>query len=147
MNKFTSETARRVLNENKDNTLWFTDGITLTDMYDMLRYRMKFGEAETLCIIASLKLNGAKIIQDKNKPCEIFKVKTEHQGVIIPDYTDTWSAFEKAKVGNKIYYIMENDYWGDETCLLVCTFEDDDVQVICETFDDIETALSDEEII
>ena len=42
---------------------------------------------------------------------------------------------------------MENDEWGDETCLLICTFEDDDVQVICETFDDIETALSDEEII
>ena len=42
---------------------------------------------------------------------------------------------------------MENDYWGDETSLLVCTIEDNDIQVICETFDDIETALSDEEII
>lgn len=147
MKKLTSETARLILNENKNNTLWFTDGITFSDMYSMLRYRMRFGEAETLCIIASLKLNGAKIKQDQNEICEIFKVKTEHQGVIIPDYTDTWSAFEKAKVGDKIYYIMENDYWGDETCLLVCTFEDDDVQVICETFDDIETALSDEEII
>ena len=147
MNKFTSETARRVLNENKDNTLWFTDGITFTDMYDMLRYRMKFGEAETLCIIASLKLNGAKIKQDKNEICEILKVKTEYQEVTIPDYTDTWSAFEKAKVGDKTYYIMENDVWGDETCLLVCTFEDDDVQVICETFDNIEIALEDEGII
>ena len=147
MNKFTSETARRVLNENKDNTLWFTDGITFTDMYDMLRYRMKFGEAETLCIIASLKLNGAKIKQDKNEICEILKVKTEYQGVTIPDYTDTWSAFEKAKVGDKTYYIMENDVWGDETCLLVCTFENGDVQVICETLDNIEIALEDEGII
>lgn len=35
MNKFTSEKARRVLNANKNNTLWFTDGITFTDMYNM----------------------------------------------------------------------------------------------------------------
>ena len=147
MNKFTSETARRVLNENKNNTLWFTDGITFTDMYDMLRYRMKFGEAETLCIIASLKLNGAKIKQDKNEICEILKVKTEYQGIEIPGYYNTWSAFEKAKVGDKTYYIMENDEWGDETCLLVCTFENDGVQVIGETFDNIEIALEDEGII
>lgn len=79
--------------------------------------------------------------------CEILEVEIEHQGVTIPDYTDTQSAFEEAKVGDKVYYIMENDEWGDETCLLIYTFEDDDVQVICETFDDIETALSDEEII
>ena len=41
--------------------MWFTDGIAFDEMYSMLRYRMRFGEAETLCIIASLKLNGAKI--------------------------------------------------------------------------------------
>ena len=79
--------------------------------------------------------------------CEIFDVKTEYQGVKIPDYTNRWSAFEKAKVGDKTYYIMENDEWGDETCLLVCTFENDGVQVIGETFDDIEIALVDEGII
>lgn len=143
----TSETARQILDENRSNTLWFTDGITFSDMYSMLRNRMQFGEAETLCIIASLKLNGAKIKQDKNEICEILKVKTEYQGVTIHGYYNTWSAFEKAKVGDKTYYIMENDEWGDETCLLVCTFEDDDVQVICETFDDIETALKDEDIV
>lgn len=145
--KLTSKTARRILDENKSNTLWFTDGITFSDMYSMLRNRMQFGEAETLCIIASLKLNGAKIKQDKNEICEILNVKTEYQGIEIPGYYNTWSAFEKAKVSDKTYYIMENDEWGDETCLLVCTFEDDDVQVICETFDDIETALKDEDII
>ena len=79
--------------------------------------------------------------------CEILKVKTEYQGVKIPGYTNRWSAFEKAKVGDKTYYIMENDVWGDETCLLVCTFENGDVQVICETLDNIEIALEDEGII
>ena len=38
--------------------------------------------------------------------CEIFDVKTEYQGVKIPGYTNRWSAFEKAKVGDKTYYIM-----------------------------------------
>ena len=79
--------------------------------------------------------------------CEILKAENEYQGVTIPDYTDTWSAFEKAKVGDKVYYIVENDEWGDETCLLVCTFENDGVQVIGETFDNIEIALEDEGVI
>ena len=57
----TREQATKFLKENKNNTLWFTDGMTFDDMYAMLRYRMRFGEAETLCIMASLKLNGAKI--------------------------------------------------------------------------------------
>lgn len=57
----TREQATEFLKENKNNTLWFTDGMTFDDMYAMLRYRMQFGEAETLCIMASLKLNGAKI--------------------------------------------------------------------------------------
>ena len=57
----TREQATKFLKENKNNTLWFTDGMTFDDMYAMLRYRMQFGEAESLCIISSLKLNGAKI--------------------------------------------------------------------------------------
>ena len=57
----TREQATKFLKANKNKTLWFTDGMTFDDMYAMLRYRMQFGEAETLCIMASLKLNGAKI--------------------------------------------------------------------------------------
>lgn len=57
----TREQATKLLKANKNKTLWFTDGMTFDDMYAMLRYRMQFGEAESLCIISSLKLNGAKI--------------------------------------------------------------------------------------
>ena len=56
----TREQAIKFLKANKNNTLWFTDGITFDDMYAMLRYRMRFGEAESLCIISSLKLNKKK---------------------------------------------------------------------------------------
>ena len=57
----TREQAIKFLKSNKNNTLWFSGGMTFDDMYAMLRYRMRFGEAESLCIISSLKLNGAKI--------------------------------------------------------------------------------------
>ena len=57
----TREQAIKLLKANKNNTLWFTDGITFDDIYAMLSYRMQFGEDESLCIISSLKLNGAKI--------------------------------------------------------------------------------------
>lgn len=56
----TREDAKRIIQENKDATNYFDNSITYDDMYNMLRYRMQFGEAETMCIIASLKLSGAK---------------------------------------------------------------------------------------
>ena len=56
----TREDAKRIIQENKDTTNYFDNSITYDDMYNMLRYRMQFGEAETMCIIASLKLSGAK---------------------------------------------------------------------------------------
>ena len=55
-----------------------------------------------------------------------------------------WSSIDSAEIDNKIYYLMENNTWGDETCYLVI---DENKNVICETFDDIETALADEGII
>lgn len=78
---------------------------------------------------------------------EFYPVEAEYQGIKIPNYTNTWSAFDKAVVDNKTYYIMENDVWGDETWYLVCTFENNEIQVICETYDNIEDALTDEGII
>lgn len=44
----TREQATKFLKTNKNKTLWFTDGMTFDDMYAMLRYRMQFGEAESL---------------------------------------------------------------------------------------------------
>lgn len=60
--------------------------------------------------------------------------------VKINGYTNTWSEFDSYG----IYHIMENDIYGDETCYLVV---DEQLNVICETYDDIITALEDEGII
>lgn len=56
----TNNEAKNIINENKDNTSYFDGSISYDEMYNMLRYRMAFGEAETKVIIASLKLSGAK---------------------------------------------------------------------------------------
>lgn len=66
------------------------------------------------------------------------------ENVKIKGYIGMWSAIDSAEIDNKIYYLMENNTWGDETCYLVI---DENKNVICETFDDIETALEDEGII
>ena len=64
-NIWTIEECDEVLESNKANTAFFGDngGITYEDMYNMLRYRMQFGEAETNVIIASLIKAGAQITE------------------------------------------------------------------------------------
>lgn len=65
----------------------------------------------------------------------------ERQNIKIEGYIGKWSAIDN--YGNR-YYLMEHNYYGDETCLLVI---DRNNKVICETYDDIKTALKDEGII
>lgn len=56
----TKKTAREEIERSKDNTGYFDGSVTAADMKDMLRNRMRFGEAETNVIIAALVLAGAK---------------------------------------------------------------------------------------
>lgn len=58
--KYTKKDARETVNAYKDLTAYFDGSMKQSDMYDMLRYRMNFGEAETRTIIAALVLAGAK---------------------------------------------------------------------------------------
>lgn len=64
----------------------------------------------------------------------------EKQDLKIEGYRGKWSAIDKFKN----YYLMEHNYYGDETCLLVI---DENNKVITETYDDIKTALIDEGIL
>lgn len=59
-NRWTCNDCLRIIKENKDNTDYFNYEMTMDDMWNMLRYRMQFGEAETAVIIASLIRAGAK---------------------------------------------------------------------------------------
>lgn len=68
----------------------------------------------------------------------------DYENLKLEGYTNKWSAIDEMIVKNKTYYLMENNTWGDETCYLVI---DENKNIICETFDDIETALKDEGII
>ena len=75
----------------------------------------------------------------------IERVKNEYQAVRLDGYTNTWSAFEKLITDYNTYYIFENDIWGDETCYVVTRQEN--LEPVCATYDDIVTALEDEDII
>ncbi len=59
-NLWTIADCTRIINENKDNTAYFDRSYSQCDMWNMLRYRMQFGEAETAVIIAALIKAGAK---------------------------------------------------------------------------------------
>lgn len=84
-----------------------------------------------------------ELVEDEEYKIE--RVKDEYQAVRLDGYTNTWSAFEKLITDCNTYYIFENDVWGDETCYVVAHQES--LRPICDTYDDIETALKDEEII
>ena len=58
--KMNTKSANEVIAAYKDMTCYFDESMTQSDMYNMLRYRMQFGEAETRVIIAALIVAGAK---------------------------------------------------------------------------------------
>lgn len=58
--KYTKVKAKETVEAYKDNTCFYDESMTQEEMYEMLRYRMRFGEAETRVIIASLVISGAK---------------------------------------------------------------------------------------
>lgn len=58
------KTAKEIISQEKEihETSYFDGNLKASDMKDMLRYRMGFGEAETNFIIASMVNAGAKFI-------------------------------------------------------------------------------------
>ncbi len=52
--------CNEIIEEYKDNTMYFNEQMTFEQMYNMLRLQMEFGEAETKVIMASLMKVGAK---------------------------------------------------------------------------------------
>lgn len=58
--KRTKKQERETIEAYKDLTAYFDGSISRESMYEMLRNRMFFGEAESRVIIASLILAGAQ---------------------------------------------------------------------------------------
>lgn len=62
------------------------------------------------------------------------------QSVKIKGYKGKWSEIDHTIRNGVRYLLLENDFYGDATCGLIV---DDELNVIDETWDDIETALDD----
>lgn len=62
----TKKNAREILEliKEQDSTNYFNGHVSMNEIYDMLRNRMRFGSAETYVIIAALVLAGAKFKAD-----------------------------------------------------------------------------------
>ncbi len=60
IDKIRKKDCNEIIEKYKDNTNYFNGTIDQDDMWDMLRYRMQFGESETIVIIAALIKVGAK---------------------------------------------------------------------------------------
>ena len=58
--KYTKKHARECVEAYAHLTGWFDESINQREMFEMLRYRMQFGEAESRVIIAALVMAGAK---------------------------------------------------------------------------------------
>ena len=57
---YTKKHARECVEAYANLTGWFDESMTQREMFEMIRYRMPFGEAETRVIIAALIMAGAK---------------------------------------------------------------------------------------
>lgn len=62
--KRTKKQERETVSAYKDMTAFFDNSITRGEMYDLLRYRMRFGEAESRVIISALVLAGAQFAEE-----------------------------------------------------------------------------------
>lgn len=67
MKKYTKQNAKDTIEAYKHLTSFFDESMTQNAMYEMLRYRMQFGEAETRVIIASLVIAGAKFKKEDER--------------------------------------------------------------------------------
>ena len=56
----TKKEAKKIVEEYKDRTGYFDNSLRYEAMENMFRYQMRFGEAETKVILASLTMAGAK---------------------------------------------------------------------------------------
>lgn len=62
--KYTKKAAKETVEAYKDMTSYFDSSMSQEAMFQMLKYRMGFGEAETRVIIGALVMAGAKFSED-----------------------------------------------------------------------------------
>lgn len=60
MENLTYTEAKKIIKCYSGETNYFNGTVDINDMWDTLRYRCQFGEAESAVIIASLVMSGAK---------------------------------------------------------------------------------------
>lgn len=57
---WSEEQCNKIIEEHKDNTMYFNEQMTFDEVYNMFRLHYGFWEAETKVIVAALMKAGAK---------------------------------------------------------------------------------------
>lgn len=68
---------------------------------------------------------------------------SKYQNIRVNGHIGKWSAFDSyAAADGSEYIILESDKWGDSSCFLICRVTSDyELEFICDTYEDIESAL------
>ena len=66
--RYTKKYAKEILDIWKDKTGYFDGSMTEEEFQSMLKYRMGFGQAETITITMALILAGAKFAELPDNP-------------------------------------------------------------------------------
>ena len=74
---------------------------------------------------------------------------SKYQHIKVNGYRDKWSAFDSYTTADgEEYIILKNDRCGDEAYYIVCRITSEfGLDLVCRTYDDIETALTNCEVI
>lgn len=75
MRKWTKRKAADMVRENIEKTGYSSGDISIQSMYEMLRCRMGFGNAEAKTILSALVLAGAKFKYDDNASAWLFNAE------------------------------------------------------------------------
>jgi hypothetical protein len=59
-------------------------------------------------------------------------------GIKLPNHIGTWYEIDSIKTDTAEYYLLQSEQYGDEAAAVVVNAAGEE---LCETFDDIETAL------
>lgn len=62
--KYSKTAAKETIDSYKNLTCFFDESMSRNNMYECLRHRCHFGDAETRVIIAALVIAGAKFTEE-----------------------------------------------------------------------------------
>lgn len=138
-NDYSEEIARKYFYSlNKEREKGYTRYFVLNDGY-FVKDIIADSDDEAIKLFNELTTKGKK----ENKSATILSTKPlndNSENIKVDGYRGTWYVIDSTTYNGKKYFLLEHEYYGDETC---CLIVDKNGNFIDETYDDIITGLED----